>query len=531
MTDLDTLVKDTPPSGKHRSIGWVAAVATLGSFLFGYDTGVISGALPYMQMPEAADGFHLGSYQEGFIAATLLVGAAVGALLGGRLSDRFGRRHNLLLLATLFTGGALACAFAPTLPLMYLARFILGMAVGGASATVPVYLAETAPKRIRGTIVAIDQLMIVSGQLAAFTLNAIINATAGGPRVDVTSDPSGLVGTGSMPWSDITDVTSRMATPEVTHFMEQLTIESGNGSAWRYMLVLCTLPAILLWLGMRLMPESPRWYAANNRYVEAIASLKRLRDHRDAPVEDEIAEMARRESEARSQKKGTFGDIWRTPWLRKLFFVGLLIAASNQLTGVNTVMYYAPRVLEYAGMTTSASITAQVANGVMSVIGAAGGLYLVYRFRRRSILLFCVAGVSVCMFAIAALFGTMIQPHIGEGTSPAPIAAFAVLAVMGIFMLIVQSSNGPVVWTMLGEIFPAFVRGVANGTAVFFLWIVNAIVSFTFPPMIDNLGGVATYSIYGVVNILMFIALWRWMPETSHLSMEEIEVDMEKRYS
>lgn len=182
-------------------------------------------------------------------------------------------------------------------------------------------------------------------------------------------------------------------------------------------------------------------------------------------------------------------------------------------------------------MTTSSTITAQVGNGIMSVLGSTLGLYLIYRFRRRTILLVDVAGVAVCMFIIAALFGTLIQPHLDAGTSPAPAAGFAVLAVMGIFMLIVQSSNGTVVWTMLGEIFPSHVRGIANGTAIFCLWLVNALVTATFPIMIDNLGGMATYGIYGVINVAVFIALWRWMPETSGLSMEEIEVAMEERYS
>lgn len=529
--EIAQLTEKTPMSGKHRSIGWVAAIATLGSFLFGYDTGVISGALPYMHMPEAADGLHLTSWDEGLVGAFLLVGAAFGALIGGRLSDRYGRRHNLLLLALIFTFGAIAVALAPNLPIMLISRFVLGLAVGGASATVPVYLAETAPKRIRGTIVAIDQLMIVTGQLAAFTFNAIINSMHGGPQVNVVSDPSGLVGAGTHQWETITAFASRMSDTEYKAFVDALVIDAGNGAAWRWMLILCTIPAILLWLGMRLMPESPRWYAANRRYVDAIGALKRVRDHRDAPVAEEMDEILEQQEAKKHQKKGTFGDIFRTPWIRRLFFVGLLIAASNQLTGVNTVMYYAPKVLEYAGMTTSASITAQVANGVMSVAGSALGLYLIFRFRRRQILLFCIAGVAVCMFAIATLFGTQIQPHITAGTHPASWAAFAVLAVMGVFMLIVQSSNGPVVWTMLGEMFPGFIRGIANGTAVFFLWIVNAIVTWTFPLMMDNLGGLATYATYGVINVIVFLALFKWMPETSGLSMEEIEEEMEKRYS
>lgn len=528
---ITELTAKTPMSGKHCGIGLIAAVATLGSFLFGYDTGVISGALPYMQMIESGGGLHISPWEEGLVGACLLIGAAFGALFGGRLSDRYGRRHNLLLLAVIFIIGALGTAASPNLVLMYVARFVLGVAVGGASATVPVYLAEVAPKRVRGTIVAIDQLMIVTGQLAAFAFNAIINGVAGGPTVEVTKDPQGLITAGSHAWHEIAVMADKMPAADYQSWINSLVFSGGNGNMWRYMLVLCTIPAIFLWLGMRLMPESPRWYMANRKYVESIGSLKRVRTHLDDPVEQEIGEMFEFAHSSESRKTGKFSDILATPWLRKLFAVGLLLAASNQLTGVNTVMYYAPKVLEYAGMDTSAAITAQVANGVMSVIGSVFGLYLVYRFRRRSILMTCIACVSICMFVIAVLFSFFIHPYMVAGTVPPTWAAFAILTMMGVFMLVVQSSNGPVVWTMLGEMFPSSVRGVANGSAVFFMWIVNAVITWTFPVMMAHLGGGVTYLVYGIVNVFVFLALWRWMPETSDLSIEEIEAEMERRYS
>lgn len=529
---LKSLVETTPMSGKHRSIGWVAGIACLGSFLFGYDTGVISGALPFMHMPWDAGGMHLDALEEGLIGGILLIGCAFGALFGGRLSDHFGRRHNIMLLAVLFFVGALMVSAAPTLWFMYISRFILGLAVGGASATVPVYLAETAPKRIRGTIVAIDQLMIVTGQLSAFVANAIINQVVRGPNIVITSDPAGLLEAGDQPWSNITALESTFASEEAyRQFVDQLVVETGNGDAWRLMMLICSLPAIALWMGMRVMPESPRWYASNRRYMDAIGALKRVRDDRDEPVEVEMAEVVTQQIENVRTEKGTFREVWRTPWMRKLLFVGILIAAANQLTGVNTVMYYAPRVLEYAGMTTQAAITAQVANGVMSVIGSSIGLYFVYRFRRRGVQLVGVAGIATCMFIIAGLFGFLIQPHLDAGTTPASASAFMVLGIMGIFMLFVQSTNSPITWTVLGEMFPGHVRGIMNGSAVFCLWTVNAIVTVTFPVMIDNLGGMLTYGTYGVINLITLGLLWRYMPETAGLSMEEIEVKVEQQFS
>ena len=535
---MEQAVAATPASGGHRGIIAIAAVATLGSLLFGYDTGVISGALPFMYMPHAAQGFQLTSLEEGAIGGTLLIGAAFGALLGGRLSDRYGRRHNITVLAIVFLVGALGTTLAPNIWVMYPFRVVLGLAVGGASATVPVYLAETAPKRIRGSIVAIDQLMIVTGQLLAFTMNAIISNIQGGPRITIEADPSGTLAPGEYVYDTIQALQSSqggtMSAEQYHAFLDQLVISGGNGETWRYMLVLCSIPAVALWIGIRFMPESSRWYIAKERLHEAIGSLKRVRDpHRDGPLEDELMEMAearQHELAEEAQRRG-LGYVLATPWLRKLLLVGIFLAIINQTTGVNTIMYYAPKVLEYAGMSTSASITAQVANGVMSVIGSAVGIWLILRFRRRQILIADVTGVGVCLLGIAATFQLAIAPHMAAGSAPASWAALLVLGLMALFMLIVQSSNGTVVWTMLGEIFPANVRGVMNGTAVFCMWIANAIITWTFPTMMEGLGGGLTYAIYGVLNLVIAVVLLRIMPETSGRSLERIEHDMEERYS
>lgn len=376
------LVRDTPPSGPHRGIGAIAAVATLGSLLFGYDTGVISGALPYMYMPGSAGGLGLTAVQEGAIGGILLIGAAIGAMVGGAMSDRWGRRHNITTLAIIFLLGALGTTFAPTVGMVYLFRFVLGFAVGAASATVPIYLAESSPKRIRGTVVAIDQFMIVTGQLLAFTMNAVINAAHGGPQITVrrngNADPLGIT-PGPHSWDEVLGLQTSKGGPldETAYhaFLDNLVISSGNGAAWRWMLVLCSIPAIALWIGIRLMPESARWYLSKGRLTDAIGVLKRVRDEaKDGPIQDEIEEMlaVQRHEKQDAHQGHALAHVWRTPWLRKLLFVGIFLAIVNQTTGVNTVMYYAPKVLEYAGMTTSASITAQVGNGVMSVIGAAG---------------------------------------------------------------------------------------------------------------------------------------------------------------
>jgi len=462
----------------------------------------------------------------------------LGALLGGLMSDRWGRRHNITFLAFLFFAGAIGTTIAPNVWVMYPFRVVLGFAVGAASATVPVYLAETAPKRIRGSIVAIDQLMIVTGQLLAFSMNAIINSLQGGPRITIAEDPSGHFTPNTYAFDEIAKLQSSKGGPmsanEYHAFLDQLSISAGNGEAWRYMLVLCSIPAVALWIGIRLMPESSRWYLAKERLYDAIGALKRVRvPEKDGSIEDEIMEMVearQHEKDEESQRKG-FSHVMATPWLRKLLLVGIFLAVVNQTTGVNTVMYYAPKVLEYAGMSTSASITAQVANGVMSVIGSAIGVWLILKFRRRQVLIGDVIGVGFTLLGIAATFQFFIAPHMANHTTPPTWAAYLILGLMSVFMLIVQSSNGTIVWTMMGEIFPANVRGIMNGTAIFCMWTANAIITWTFPPMMETLGGGITYTIYGVLNLVVAVVLFKIMPETKDKSLEEIEVEMEKLYS
>lgn len=249
--ELAALVDSTPASGPRRSIVFLATVATFGSLLFGYDTGVIAGALPYMYMPTAAGGLGLNEFDEGLVGATLAIGAAFGAIIGGRLSDRYGRRHNILLLALIFIVGTLGCTFSPNIPVLLLFRFILGWAVGGASATVPIYLSESAPTRVRGPLVALDQFMIVFGQLLAYSMNAMLARGHGGPHVTI----------------DVAVGESAHLTWDQASTMADIVIVSGNGMAWRWMLVLATIPAVLLWIGMRMMPESGRWYEIGRAHV------------------------------------------------------------------------------------------------------------------------------------------------------------------------------------------------------------------------------------------------------------------------
>ena len=524
---IQELVDTTPPSGRRRSLGLIALVATLGSLLFGYDTGVISGALPYMHLPRAAGGLALTTWEEGLVGTFLCVGAAIGASSGGKLSDRYGRRHNITMLAMVFFFGALGCTFSPNIWVLYFFRIVLGFAVGGASATVPVFLGETAPKRIRGTLVAVDQMMIVFGQFLAYAMNAALTQYHGGPQVTVTQDIVNSEG------ETLARAGQTVAWETIKNIQDVMTMTSdGNGMTWRYMLVLASLPAIALWIGIRLMPESSRWYVANLRIPEAIGSLKRVRDEsRDGPIADEIDEMLEIQRKEAGQEKWGLAQIWSTGWTRRLLIIGIILGLADQLTGINTAMYYTPKVLSAAGLPMSDAISLNVVSGGVSFIGSAVGLWLVTRFARRHVGIYQETSIVVSLGLLAAVFFFLIQPYqdADGNISGAPaFAPFLVLIIVSLFVFAKQS--GTVTWVLVAEIFPSKVRGTAMGLAVGALWIANAIVAAVFPVMMEKLGGALTYLIFCLINVGSLIFYMRFVPETKYHSLEELEERFEKEY-
>ena len=491
--EIEALARSTPASGPRRSPWLVAAAATLGSFLFGYDTGVISGALPYMLLPRHAGGLALSSFEKGWVEGFLCLGAALGATTCGRLADRYGRRHNLSLLGVVLALGALGCSLAPTTWALFLFRVVVGYGVGGASAIVPSYLGETAPKRIRGRLIATDQMMIVIGQFVAYGANALIAVNAGGPDA-----------------------------------------AAANGGTWRLMLVLATLPAVGLWIGIRRMPESARWYAADLRIAEAIGSLKRVRSAElDGPVADEIDEMLRAGRREAAREHWGFRRIWGTRWTRRLLLIGLVLGVGDQVTGINTAMYYTPQVLRAAGFSSIDSITLPVISGGIAALGAMANLWAVGRFARRHVGIYQEGAIVVCLTALAGVFHFLIEPHQGaDGDIDASaVPAFAPVLVLVIICLFVFSKqSGTVSWVLISELFPSRIRGTAVGMAIGVLWIANAAVAVVFPPMMDHLGGAATYLVFAAMNVGTLLFYWRVVPETRGSSLEELESRFARRY-
>ncbi|WP_022867156.1 MFS transporter [Schaalia vaccimaxillae] len=511
--ELNALVDTTPASGKSRRIAFLAGVATFGSLLFGYDTGVIAGALPYMYMDQTAGGLGINEFEEGLVGAFLAIGAAFGAIFGGRLSDRYGRRHNILLLAVIFIIGTLGCTFSPNVWVLYFFRFILGWAVGGASATVPVYLSESAPTRVRGSLVALDQFMIVFGQLLAYSMNAMLSKAHGGPQAQVASDATGTLEAGQWySWDQIARIGGVL-------------VDAGNGQAWRWMLVLATIPAICLWIGMRMMPESGRWHAANLRYVEAVGALKRIRQPERDDIHDEVREMVELHEVAKREGKWSLRHTFSVEWTRRLVFIGIGLACFDQLTGINTAMYYLPKILHAAGFSSADSISINVITGAVACVGAGFGLWLVSRFARRHVGIYQETGVTLSLFALAVVFAVGITPYtLADGTISDAVPAFLpwlVVVLVSVFVFAKQS--GTVNWVLLSEIFPAKIRGVAQGFAVGCGWLMNAVVTYIFPVMIEHLGAAWTYAVFGAINVVSLCFYVFIVPETRGASLEHLE--------
>ncbi|MBS0880041.1 sugar porter family MFS transporter [Pantoea sp. JGM49] len=442
----------------------IAMIATLGGLLFGYDTGVISGALLFM-----GNDLHLTPFSTGLVTSSLLFGAAFGALASGHFAAAAGRRKIILVLAVIFAIGAIGTALAPDVEWMIFFRLVLGVAVGGASATVPVYIAEMAPANKRGQLVTMQELMIVSGQMLAYISNAGFNAV----------------------W--------------------------GGDTTWRWMLAVATVPAVLLWFGMLFMPDSPRWYAMKGRLAEARQVLERTRAKQD--VEWELTEIEETLAEEQHETRPRLHEL-RQPWLFKLFLIGVGIAVIQQLTGVNTIMYYAPTMLKAVGMSDNAALIATIANGVISVLMTFVGIWLLGRIGRRTMTMLGQFGCTACLVFIGAVSYFMPETVNGQ---PDVLRSYIVLLGMLMFLSFQQGALSPVTWLLLSEIFPTRLRGIFMGGAVFAMWIANFLISLMFPILLASVGLSGAFFIFALIGIGGAIFVVRFVPETRNRSLEQIE--------
>lgn len=447
------------PGAYRKRLTVVALVATIGGLLFGYDTGVINGALLPM-----SEELGLTSLTEGVVTSSLLFGAAVGAFLGGRVSDAVGRRTTIILLSVAFLIGTIVVVTAPGFGVMVVGRVILGIAVGGASTVVPVYLAELAPYEIRGSLAGRNEVMIAVGAFAAFTVNAFIGNLFG--HID---------------------------------------------SVWRIMLAICAIPAIALFFGMLRMPESPRWLVEKGRRGEALAALKTLR-----PEERAVAELGDVEHIAEGEKPqhvAGFTAVLTNKWLRRILLIGIGVAVFQQLTGINTIVYYGQTVLIQAGFDANAALIANVVPGAIGVIGSIVSLYLMDRVNRRTMFRCGYGLVTTCHVLIGV--AAMTLP---DGAAK----PFVILVLVVMFVGSMQTFLNVATWVILSEIFPLHMRGLGIGIAVFCMWIANACLGLFFPTL-EAAMGLSVFYVLAAFNLIALIFMLKLLPETRGRTLESIE--------
>ena len=455
---MESQSESTPQSASGQSpatsSGFVvlaAIFAAVGGLLFGYDTAAISGAVIFIKQQ-----FSLSTFPEELVVSMVLVGAATAARGGGRLSDHLGRRITLILTSIIFIMGALICAFAGSFATLLVGRTVVGIGIGLASTTVPVYISEVAPPKARGWQVSLFQLAITVGILAAY-------------MVDYAFAPSG---------------------------------------AWRWMLGLAAVPGLILGLGMLYLPESPRWLAKHGQADKALRILSRIRGNSDVTAEFKEIQSTL----AQSSQQGRWIDLLR-PAIRPALLVGIGLAVFQQITGINTVIYYAPTILQSAGISSaSGAILATAGIGVVNVLMTLVSMWLVDRVGRRPLLLIGIAGIVITLGVLGFAF-----LHPGGGL--AGVAVVTLMAYVASFAI----SLGPIFWLLISEIYPLNIRGLAEGTAAAANWSANLLVSLTFLTLVEALGPTRTFWLYALFAMAAWIFSYYMVPETKGRTLEEIE--------
>ena len=440
-------------------IAFIAATAALGGLLFGYDTGVISGALLFLR-----DAFHLSNPMLGVVTSIALLGAACGAAVAGSLADRLGRRPVLLATAAIFVLGSIVSAVAPDLAVLLTGRLLVGIGIGGASMLTPLYLAEIAPAKERGALVSFNQLAVTLGILSSYLIGYALAADG----------------------------------------------------AWRWMLGLGAVPGVILAIGMVLLPETPRWLAGHGHVDRARAALLQLRG-RNADIDPEMAQLrADLTRKARNQPERHL----RHASARLPMIVGIGLAVFQQVTGINTVIYFAPTIFQASGLSSaSAAILATAGIGVVNVVMTMVAIRLVDRVGRRILLLSGLGGMggSLCLLALGFT--------LGKGPALAWLTAGSLTAYIGCFAI----GLGPVFWLLISEIFPMAIRARGMSAATIANWVSNLVVALTFLDLADALGHAGVFLLYAVLTFAGFVFAYALVPETKGLDLEGIQALWPKR--
>jgi SP family galactose:H+ symporter-like MFS transporter len=437
--------------GNPRIVYLVAALSALGGMLFGYDTGVISGAILFIRQD-----FALSDFTVGLVVSAVLIGAVIGAAIGGDISDHFGRRKVIIAAAVIFALGAVSTATVPNVNLLILGRIAVGIAIGIASLVTPLYISEMSPPRMRGSLVSLNQLAITIGIVVSYLVDFSLAAFQG----------------------------------------------------WRYMLGLAAIPAVVLGIGMLPLPDTPRWLINHDEADNARKVLKRIQGKDN--VEGEIKEI----QDSLKKQRGGRAELFN-PLVKPALVIGVSLAIFQQVTGINTVIYYAPTIFQFAGITSASSaILATVAVGVVNVILTIVAILLLDRVGRRPLLLIGLAGMTLSLTLLGAVFFL-----------PSLLSSLGDLAVVGLMLYVASFAIGlgPVFWLLISEIYPLRVRGLAMSIASEANWGSNLIIALTFLTLVQVLGRSGTFWLYALVGIGAWIFAFLLVPETKGKTLEEIE--------
>ncbi|WP_395623744.1 sugar porter family MFS transporter [Sphingomonas daechungensis] len=477
------MVEASPQRANMGYIGAIVAVATIGGFLFGYDSGAVNGTQPGLT---AAFNLVPGSFSPsnglGFTVASLLIGCFIGAFFAGRLADIFGRRNVMRLTALLFLIGAIVQGLSHDHLLFVLARILGGMAVGAASVLSPAYISEVAPASIRGRMTTVQQIMIITGLTAAFLVNYFLAATAG-------------VSTASF-WLGL--------------------------EAWRWMYLMQAIPAAIFLVALYFIPESPRYLVSKGRDESATTVLTKLfgGDIASTKLEEIRATFSSDHRPRLSDvlaPEGSHGFMG----VRPIVWVGIMLAVFQQLVGINVIFYYGATLWQLAGFTENDALLINIVSGAVSIAACFITIAVIDKIGRKPLLLIGSAGMAVTLFVMVYAFSHGSLDPEGNLVLSKDLGMIAVVAA-NLYVIFFNVSWGPVMWVMLGEMFPNQIRGSALAVAGFCQWFANFLISFSFPAMAAwSLTG--SYVFYGVCAVISFFLVQKFVHETKGKELEEMQ--------
>jgi MFS transporter, SP family, sugar:H+ symporter len=450
----------------------IVAVATIGGLLFGYDSGAVNGTQSGL-----TEEFNLSSTGLGFTVGSLLIGCAVGAFFAGRLADAVGRRTVMIVAAALFVVGALVQGLTGMHTLFVVARFAGGMAVGAASVLSPLYISEVAPAKIRGRLTTVQQVMIITGLTAAFVVNYFLAQAAGSS-------------------------------------LGQL----GGTAAWRWMYLAQAAPAVVFLVALFFIPESPRYLVSRGRDDDARKVLTRLFGATEA--DRKITEIRGSFS---SDHRPSFRDVAAPGTVfRPIVWAGIMIATFQQFVGINIIFYYGETLWRLAGVSEEVALERNIISGAVSIAAVFAALLVIDRIGRKPLLIIGSVGMSVTLGAMAWAFSGAGQDAAGNLALDAT-AGYVALIAANLYVIFFNFSWGPVMWVMLGEMFPNQMRGSALAVAGLAQWGANYLVVQSFPAMADGIGLAGTYMLYTIAAVISIFLVRSFINETKGKELEEMQ--------